>query len=259
MNALDKGRGISILVPFRSDGTERHEIFSWLTAFYMHHLPEAQFVVGSDEGYPFSKTSAVNQAARAASGDVYVVLDADCLIDPKIIVEAAQNIRIARANDKRRWYVPYRYLWRLTREASAEVLELSPASDLRYDEFDSEEDVENCDESGVGHNFGALIQIMPREAFELVGGMEERCRGWGVDDVAFMMALDTLYTRHRTMDEDVFTLFHTPTGRRHHRRWEGQDDEDPNGRLGERYSRANGDVERMRELVDEGFLTDPDA
>jgi hypothetical protein len=112
---------------------------------------------------------------------------------------------------------------------------------------------DNQDESGVGQHFGALIQIMPREAFELVGGMEPRCRGWGVDDIAFVMALDTLYARHRTMDEDVFTLFHTPTGRRHHRFWAGQVEEDPNSSLGSRYSRANGDVEAMRALVDEGL------
>lgn len=257
-NPFDKGRGLSILIPFRSDGTERQEIFDWLQRFYEWRLPEAQFLVGTDEGTPFSKTNAVNNAARCASGDIFVILDADCWIDPKIITEAAHRIRVAQARDKRRWYIPYRHLYRLTERASRRILEENPfwipsPDGCEDGELVLDQDIDNCDESGIGHNFGALIQIMPREAFFEVGGMEPRCRGWGTDDIAFVMALDTLYTRHRTLDRDVFTFHHTPRGRRHHRRWEGQEGEDPNGRLGERYRRANGDPSRMRALVDEGF------
>jgi len=128
-----------------------------------------------------------------------------------------------------------------------------PAPNVWEGWFGTDQDIDNSDESGIGHNFGALIQIMPREAFWEVGGMEARCRGWGTDDIAFVMALDTLYTRHRTLDNDVFTFHHEPRGRRHHRLWEGQENEDPNGRLGERYSRALGDPGKMRALVDEGL------
>lgn len=258
MNPMDKGRGISVLIPFRADGTERQEVFDWLMRFYEWRLPEAQFIVGTDDGSPFSKTCAVNEAARFASGDIFVILDADCWIDPKVITEAAHRIRVARANHKRRWYIPYRHLYRLTERASRRVLEENPFWVPSPDGWAEQiylqnQDIDNQDESGVGHNFGALIQIMPREAFFEVGGMEPRCRGWGADDVAFVMALDTLYTRHRTLDREVFTFYHEPKGRRHHRKWEGQEDEDPNGRLGERYRRANGDPSRMRALVDEGL------
>lgn len=254
---LDQGRDISILIPFRSDGTERQEIFDWLERFYMWRLPEAQVIIGTDDGTPFSKTCAVNEAARLATGDVFVILDADCWIDPKVILEAAFRIRVARAQDKRRWYVPYRHLYRLSERSSRRILEENPfwvpSPEGWADECEDLLDIDNQDESGIGHNFGALIQIMPSEAFWEVGGMEPRCRGWGTDDVAFVMALDTLYTRHRTLDADVFTFHHTPRGRRHHRMWAGQEGEDPNGRLGERYRRACGDPSRMRALVDEGL------
>jgi glycosyltransferase involved in cell wall biosynthesis len=254
VSMLDRGYGISILVPFRADDTERRRIWDWLQSYWEWHLPEAQLIVGEDHGWPFSKTQAVNRAARHASGDIFVILDADCWIDPEVIVKAAHKIRVARANHKRRWYVPYRHLWRLTKEASHEILEENPLwvpAPGDWTEIDANEDIENCDESGVGHHFGALIQIMPREAFFEVRGMDPRCRGWGVDDIAMLMALDTLYTRHRTLDNDVFTFYHRPRGRRHHRFWEGQEHEDPNGRLGERYSNASGDVGRMRALIDE--------
>jgi len=257
-NPFDKGRGISVIVPFRSDGTERQEIWDWLQRFYEWRLPEAQFLVGTDDGTPFSKTMAVNEAARRASGDIYVILDADCWINPEVITEAAHRIRVARARHKRRWYIPYRHLYRLTKCASERILDenpfwIHPPNGWAEELFFENQDIENCDESGIGHNFGALIQIMPAEAFWEVGGMEPRCRGWGVDDVAFVMALDTLYTRHRTLDRNVFTFYHKPKGRRHHRLWDGQTDEDPNGRLGERYSRAWGDPLKMRALVDEGL------
>lgn len=254
----DKGKGITLLVPFRSDGTERQEIWNWLKVYYKWHLPGAQLVQGTDFGTPFSKTCAVNSAAQGATGDIYVILDADCLIDPAVILDCARAIRVARDRDVKRWYVPYRHLYRLNRETSELVLDKDPRrfSADRYLRDLAQWEIENCDGSGVGHHFGALIQIMPSEAFWEVGGMEPRCRGWGVDDIAFVMALDTLFAKHRTTANSVWTLHHKPRGRRHHRLWEGQQSEDPNGTLGARYREAWGNVERMRALVNEGLYVD---
>lgn len=262
-----RGRGISLLVPFRADTPDRQIILDWLVRYYEYHLPHAEIIIGEDDGHPFSKTCAVNDAATIARGDVYVILDADCYIDVRQILTAAYRIRHARENGRREWYIPYRGLFRLTHAATLALLESDP--ELPYLRALCDQDqlpdphpplirpadhqVENQDGSGHGHWFGALIQVMPREAFEAVGGMEPRCRGWGVDDVAFMMALDTLYARHRTLPGSVVTPDHVVFGERHHRKWVGQERRDPNGNLGSRYRAAWGDPGRMRALVDEGF------
>ena len=102
-----------------------------------------------------------------------------------------------------------------------------------------------------GHWWGALIQIMPREAFELVGGMDERFRGWGGEDVSFMRALDTLYGKHRTFNGPVYHLWHPtiPGLWKGTRQWEGQDGPEMNDWLAYRYDQAVGDPERMRKVL----------
>jgi hypothetical protein len=45
----------------------------------------------------------------------------------------------------------------------------------------------------VAHRYGVLIQILPREAIEIIGGWDERFRGWGGEDHATVRATDTLY------------------------------------------------------------------
>jgi hypothetical protein len=101
---------------------------------------------------------------------------------------------------------------------------------------------------------------MPREAFELVGGMDWRFSGWGGEDVAFMRAVDTLYGKHKTTRNQVLHLWHPFANAAENtikgepnllRLWEGQDSGQRNDVLANRYYAAYGDQERMRRLVDE--------
>lgn len=250
------GRGISLLVPFRADTEDRQLIWDWLRAYYRHHLPGAEMVVGNDDGTPFSKACAVNNAASRATGDVFVLLDADCLIGPQAIIKAASRIRLARDLGFKEWYIPYRTLYRLTQDATRFLLSCDP-TEFRLLDGPLPSQIENHDGSGEGHHFAALIQIMPAEGFWAVGGMDPRMRGWGAEDVAFLLAMDTLFARHRTLDEFVVTPSHVVFGRRHHRKWVGQTEEDPNGRLGARYRRAWMQPDKMRHLVDEALGLGP--
>lgn len=56
------------------------------------------------------------------------------------------------------------------------------------------------------------ILVIPREAFEKVGGYDERYVGHGADDSALRMALDTLYGPLRYFDAIALHLHH-PRGR----------------------------------------------
>ena len=75
-----------------------------------------------------------------------------------------------------------------------------------------------------------MIQIMPREAFDTVGGWDTRFRGWGGEDHAAMRAMDTLYTLHKTLPGQVLHIWHpqlSPDGAAklvnwRNRMWEGQ-------------------------------------
>jgi hypothetical protein len=246
---------ISILVPFQADrGSDRKRIWKWTKRYWKHALPGCEIVVGQDGGRPFSKTSAVNNAASRARGDIYVILDADCLMAADVIEDCARRIREAAERGQHLWFVPYRRMFRLSPAVTDGILESNPrrwpfwAFELPQDPGD----VVNADPPSYGHHFGALVQVMPAEAFWHVGGMDGRFRAWGGEDVSFLFALDTLWGPHRSMDNEALHLWHETIGATwQDRMWEGQDRPMPMHALASRYSAARGDRARMRALVKE--------
>lgn len=254
-----RGRGITLLVPFKSDGGRREDNWQWLQRFWREHLPEAQLIMGSDErcdpdgGVAFSKAAAVNDAARHATGDVVVILDADCYIRPQVILDCAEDIREHRRVGHKIWFMPYRRFWRLTEDFSDVILRSDPEHSVWPPNPPAEWMVQEVAEksSSCGHWFGALIQVMPREAFDAAGGMDERFRDWGGEDVSFMRAVDALYARHRTTNNPVYHLWHPTFGSTSpERHWSGGSSRS-NDWLSDRYTQRIGDPLRMKHLVDE--------
>lgn len=252
------GRGVTIIFPFEPRGGVREENYQWLWEFYRDALPDAQILTEGYPGYPFNKAAAINKAMRRATGDVVAILDADALLDPEQLLQAVADCRRARVRGVKTWVMPYRRLYRLTEEFSRVVLDFyEPDSrhiECLLDEPVDPELYDNHTGSHHGHMFGAMAQVMPREAFEVVGGWDERFAGWGGEDVSFARALDTLWGKHRSLDAPIFHLWH-PTGPPSQqwtasRSWDGQDlDDRSNAHLAQRYYAAYNDFDRMRSLT----------
>ncbi len=248
----DNGKGITLLVPFRSDGDRRSETWAWLKEYWEFWLPEAEILEGHDGHFPFCKTAAVNDAFRRSRGDIIVIMDADCFIDSGVILGCARQIRVARRRHRKLWFVPYRHFYRLTDAASRLVLDSYPQDPYRFSSPPPPGDTEESSGQSVGHWYGALIQLMPREAFEAAGGMDERFSGWGGEDISFMNAVDTLYTKHHTTRNQTLHMWHPHIGTLHvEREWVGQRSPGANNKLTTRYQGAYGRPARMRELTRE--------
>jgi len=257
----ERGRGIAILVPFKDDyAVGRGVNWNWLCHYWACELPAAQIVVGRDEhGEPFSKCCAVNDAFRHAdpSNDIIAMVDADCYISAEVILSCAAAIREARRWHEPLWFVPYRHLYRLTDTATANLVASDPAHPLQFTAPHHANDVgSSAALAAIGHRYGALIQIFPREAFLLTGGTDPRFRGWGGEDVTFVRVLDTLYGIHQTSPNQVMTLWHTALGDQFLRKWAGQHDIGANDRLSIRYRKMRRDPLRMKAVIRE-WLDDP--
>jgi glycosyltransferase involved in cell wall biosynthesis len=227
-------------------------VWRWLRRYWKYWLRgDVEIVIGYDynTNRPFSKAAAVNDAARRARGDIFVILDSDVYMPASVVKHCAERIRVARKHGTRLWFVPYQFIYRLTPEATEHVLESSPKDPLRF--------------TGHGHKFGAMITIMSREAFEFVGGMDERFRGWGGEDVSFLRAVDTLWARHKNTPNDVLHMWHpklhipgpkmNPKEPWKTRIWDGQDRARHNDWLAIMYNEATWKPLRMRVLVDTGL------
>lgn len=202
---------LSILVPFRdADGT-RTKAKHWILRRWAHFWPDAEIVVASDDGVdPFNKCIAVNKAAAQATGDMFAILDADTWIDPKFMHSAFE--RIAKGIP---WVIPASRSMRLKKEASEMLMKLDPTGDLPL--------IQPRLSEQTGPVVG-FLWVMPRAAFEAVGGMDERIRGWGGEDTSFTRAMDVVVGPHRKLNGTVVCLWHErPRQGKLGRIWLGQD------------------------------------
>ncbi len=242
---------ISLIVPFRADYPERAMNWVWLRSYYEHALPEAEIIVGTNDEVPFRKTAAVNSAFKRAKGDVIVILDADCYIDVEAIRNCANQIREARANKRKLWFIPYRRFYRLSEVASQALLATDPISPMHFTDPPQPWQLDQQGGISFGHWYGALISILPREAFVAAGGMDLAFQGWGGEDVSFLYAVDTMYGRHKSLDGPVYHIWH-PTIKgawAMTRQWKGQPSPEMNDHLSSRYESAVGDKALMRDLI----------
>jgi hypothetical protein len=223
---------ISVLIPFRSDSGGYHDLnLSYILKRYYTLLPEVEVIVGrsAEEGL-FNKAKAVNQAAEQATGDLLMIADADVFFGTKLID------KIAAIADQHPWIVPFDRCYRLTQKISRDVTktgEILLPKQIHLNEVET-----------IMSYVGALINVVPRWAFEKAGGMDERFVGWGEEDGSFAKALDTLAGKHFRMKEAIFHLWHPWADFNHPHRHK-------NTELSLRYMKAMGNPAAMQALVDE--------
>ena len=203
---------LSILIPFRdADGT-RTPAKEWIVKRWAHFYPDAEIIEAPDDGVdPFNKSMAVNDAARQATGDVFAILDADTWVDPPHVERSLSLIEKGIP-----WVIPARRNLRLNRTISEKLLRLDPTGPLpplRSQDADT----------AMGPVVG-FLWIIPRKNWEIIGGMDERIRGWGGEDTAFTRAMDVIVGYHRKLNGTVVCLWHDrPRDRKRNRVWVGQD------------------------------------
>jgi hypothetical protein len=239
---------LSILVPFRdADGT-RTRAKDWILARWQHFYPDAEFIVEPDDGVdPFNKSMAVNNAAAKATGDTYVILDADAWIGPEWMERA-----VAVAN-KGQWTRPARHI-RLQQGISDRLLALPPHGDLPS--FNNSQHFESH-----GPTVGFLWVLSAKAWWDMAWcneqgirrGMDERIRGWGGEDSAFTMAAKAIVGPHKKIGGTVLCLWHARPRQAGQRIWVNQDrtnqQELDKQHLVRRYQAAAHRASRMREVL----------
>jgi glycosyltransferase involved in cell wall biosynthesis len=236
---------ISFLIPYLPNGDEYRErackyILGALAIDW--HEPDAEIIIGGIE--PFNRSAARNQAAKRADGDILVFVDADSFV-PKHQIREALSLA-----EERGWAFPYDHYCSMTEMGTENFIAgaalpdpLSWGTDMfDRDYYEFIFPSKDTPEPAVG---GCVV--VTRAAFETVGGYDERFIGWGEEDRAFMLALDTLVNAEHRVSGNIFHLWHE------HPEEEcfAQPNFSDNRKLCNRYREACGNLQMMRELIAE--------
>jgi hypothetical protein len=192
---------VSMLVPWRSVEPTRVANWAWLQKRWAARWPTLEIVIGTDDGTdPFNACAAINDAAQAATGDVFLITDADV-----VTADIDELKRCAEMVYRREvpWMLPWERMVCLNDEDTRSVLESDPARErIRISE-----QMENRGERRHNQPPGS-IQCVSREAFYTIGGYDERFRGWGGGDSSFFWAMDTIIGPHKRGAGKMYALWH---------------------------------------------------
>lgn len=198
-------RKISILIPYKSDGEYRDRNLSWAKKRYEALMPNAELCIGTCDTEPFCKSLAVNNAAKLATRDIFIIADVDLTFDLKQIAKAILELTSSI------WIIPYTTLNYLTLEQTETLQQMKPSVAIGNINFTAYKE-RNCKFIYGG------INIVPRKHFEKVGGFDERFKGWGYEDDAFQRSLDALCGPHKRIKTALWHMYHPPAPKSNHQK-----------------------------------------
>lgn len=191
---------ISILIPYKSDGEYRDRSFIWVIKRYEALMPNSEICIGTCDTKPFCKSSAVNNAAKLATRDIFIIADVDLVFDLNQIAKAILGLTSST------WIIPYTTLNYLTLEQTKTLQQMKPSVIINNINFTGYK------ERDCKFIYGG-INIVPREYFEKIGGFDERFKGWGFEDDAFQRSLDALCGPHNRIKTALWHMYHPPAPR----------------------------------------------
>ncbi len=224
---------VAVLVPRRADGGRRDDIWAYVKSRwddYGYEVTEGHH----DDGGPFNRSAAINQASRSAGDwDVAVIADSDTFVGQEQVrqaVDAAHTVGWMVLGYSRFVYLNRRY------------------SDLIMQGFDG------AWEPGIQWQMFdtcSSMVVVRRDIWDQARGFDEGFVGWGSEDIAFSHAAQTFGGGLLRISGEAWHLFHEPAT-------EARDPESMavKNALAERYHQAHGDKAAMRALIDE--LRGPD-
>lgn len=191
---------VSVLVPLRVDG-DVHRMAAWdhVRHHYAREHPEWEIVPGyvplAEDGSqgPWSKGAALRDARGKARGTVFVIADADSIVDPTALEDAVDLVASGEAG----WVQPYTWVRRFDERTTRHLYEQRALpKHPRY-------------ERGAYKSVrGGGVVVTTAKAYDVVGGVDPRFIGWGGEDIAFGFMLDALASPSRTLDGDLAHLWH---------------------------------------------------
>jgi len=163
---------IGICIPWRTDHGWREKLFDWVLPRWQETGFEVCVGVPDPDG-PINVSQALNRARAQCSADVMVIASADHIPDPVAVTMAYLRAR--------------EHGWAPLFSATAGITKAATATLLRGEGLRVEDYI-----TGEAPFCTALLAIRA-DVWDDIDGWDERFNGWGCEDTAFRLVLDTLY------------------------------------------------------------------
>ena len=193
---------VAVLTPRRTDGGRRDRLWEWVSARWRLERPDWQIIEGHHLDGPFNRAAAINDAARhAPDADLYIIADSDSFVGAtqldQAINKACISGQVTFAYDR------FAYLNR-------------PMSDRVLKGFDGDwwPGVE-----WVLPGTCSSMVVVPGNLWRELGGADEGFVGWGGEDIALSLALQTFGGGMQRQPGVVWHLWHAPAPHTHDDIW----------------------------------------
>lgn len=179
------------------DGPERAAAWDWVRRRYEALHPAWPITEGLAPAGPWRKGAAAADGAAGARGRVMILADADCVLPPAALEEAVALVRAGAP-----WVVPHTRVYRLNEATTREWLE-GPV-----DRLAAPQDAIDLARPPYSGFAGGGAVVVNRAVFEAAGGIPGAFVGWGAEDEALALILDTLVGRHIRLTHPLVHLWH---------------------------------------------------
>jgi glycosyltransferase involved in cell wall biosynthesis len=191
LNVSDKDISVIIFVPSNAICEYRIKNYAKVKKFWQNFgFKIIEVYPENIDNFFYNKSLCANIAALEADSKILIFADADCLIAPEAVKKAIIDIDSGRHS----WGTINTHVLRLSKEETEIFLEDSlPISK---------------EKSYVGQKCGGLF-LITRDLFIKIGGYDERFEGWGGEDTALSLLLDSIEKGYLPEKEEVLVhLWH---------------------------------------------------
>lgn len=172
---------LSIIIPYRkSDSKVRERNFEFVVKRFEEQFKHMnhEIIIGEQTQNEkwYCRSNCINNGVRQSSGDVLLISDADILIDFDSIIESLQYPPFV---------IPFGRCINMNKKVSEKILN---GEHVSIEEMEKKPDIVRDIRPGTsmwGDKLAGGIQLIDRELFDKVGGMDERFIGWGWEDSHF--------------------------------------------------------------------------
>lgn len=193
-------KGVAVVVPRAAeDGPERQMAWDWVRRRYQLRHPDWAILEETGSAADWCKGEVVQAAAERSTARILVVADADCILSPAALEQA-----VALVDAGAPWVVPHTMVHRLNPVLTARWLARDPAGEY-------EPPAGGLMRAPYQGFAGGGCFVVNRACYLAAGGMPRLFVGWGSEDEATALLLDTLLGRHVRLPQDLVHLYH-PVG-----------------------------------------------